>query len=240
MTLTKTRLVSVSKTVDDNNNLYFRNIAEKILLIPNGIDLKKYNKINFKNTSKKDFNFQEDALIISYVARLEEGKNHDFLIDLWPDVLSKFPNAILCFAGDGSLREYLYQKVKIEKLQNNIHFLGQINNVAKLLSITEIGVFPSSYEGFSLVMLEKLAMKLPVVASDIKPFQEIVTNDIHAFLVPIKEKKTYTEKIIQLCKDVSLRKEMGEKAYLAAKNFSLDSSINLHDQHYKNSLDKEC
>jgi len=173
------------------------------------------------------------------VARLEAGKNHDFLIDLWPDVLYKYPHAILCFAGDGLLNDFLHRKVKSNSLQDSVIFLGSINNVIELLSITEIGVFPSSFEGFSLVMLEKFSMKIPVVASDIKPFHEIATNNVNAFLVSIKEKKLFTEKIINLCSDASLRKEMGNNAHRAAQKFSISNVVYLHEKYYTNLLNNE-
>lgn len=234
MMLVKTYLVSISKAAHESNVLHFNRIANEIRLIHNGIDLKKYNTQMCKNISKRDFKLDNNNIVISYVARLEVGKNHDFLIDLWPNIVNKFPQAVLCFAGDGSLEEFLRKKVVSNNLQKSIIFLGSINNIAELLSITDIGVFPSSFEGFSLVMLEKFAMSIPIVASDIKPFREIATNNENAFLVPITEKKLFTDKIIKLCSDESLRKKIGANAFYAAQRFSMESMVNLHEMYYSN------
>lgn len=236
MQLSNTYLISVSKTAHENNNSYFKKIARGIQLIYNGVDLEKYNKQLYSHISKKDFHLNQSSIAISYVARLENGKNHDFLIDLWPAVISKIPEAILCLIGDGSLKETLRKKVTENNLQDSIIFLGSQNNIAEILSITDICVFPSSFEGFSLVMLEKFSMGLPVVASDIKPFHEIATNNVNAFLVSIKEKEVFTEKIINLCLSKTLRNEIGKNARLTVQDFSIDNAIKSHEDYYENFL----
>lgn len=239
MRLVKTHLISVSNTVYKNNFSHFKDIAENITLIQNGIDLHKFNKHLYKGIVKQNFGIQEDYLLISYIARLDEGKNHDFLIEIWKDVLAKYSNVILCFAGDGVYKERLQEKVKKMGLINHIIFLGAINNVPELLSVSDFSVFPSSYEGFGLVMIEKFAMGLPVVASDIKSFQDITTNNEDAFLIPLECKSEFIDKIIKLCSEPILRKKMGENALSAAQHYSIEHTLDLYDQYYSNCLKKK-
>lgn len=232
MKLIKTYLISISGEVYQNNIKYFSKLMQDNILIPNGIDLKKYDKSNYKHILKSNFSFSEDSILVTYVARLDNGKNHDFLIDLWNEVLKKVPNAILCFAGDGKINEYLIETTIKNKLDDKIVFLGSIDNVPELLSITDIAVFPSSFEGFGLVMLEKFAMGLAVVASDIEPFKEIAVDGKSAFLVSLKDKQKYIDKIVLLAKDSFKREEMGRNAYIEAQRFSIDNTIKLHEKYY--------
>lgn len=234
----ETHLISVSKTVHKNNILYFQKFVKDIKLISNGVDMNKYNKNNFNHIAKNNFRIESNKVVITYVARVTDGKNHDLLIDIFIDVSKEVPNAILVIAGDGELRNVLEQKVKSKYIENII-FLGAINNIPELLSITDIGVFPSSFEGFGLVMLEKLAMKLPIVASDIEPFREIVKDKESAFLVSLDDKKKFVESIVALCKDEKLKEKMGEQAYLAAKKFSIENTIKEHDEYYNMCLSEE-
>lgn len=238
MKLIKTNLVSVSSTVNNNNKKLFKNITNDIKLITNGIDLKKYDKQQYQNIKKENFGVGKDCILISYIARLSYEKNHELLIDIWNEIIGKIPNAVLVIAGDGELKTTLMQKVVDNKLENHIVFLGLINNVPELLSVTDIGVFPSLYEGFGLVLLENFAMKIPVVASKIKSFKNIAKDNYDAFLIPIEDKKKYITKIVGLCKDSELRKEIGNNAYTVSKRYSIDNTVNEYDMYYK-SLFKE-
>lgn len=236
MKLVKTNVVGVSSTADENNRRLFIDVANDIKLITNGVDLNKYDKAQYQNVKKDDFGVSEDSILVSYVARLSYEKNHELLIDIWGDVIKEVPNAVLVIAGDGELSTFLKQKVKDYKLENNIKFLGLINNVPELLSVTDMGVFPSSYEGFGLVLIENFAMKIPVVASDIKSFQSIAKDNRDAFLIPLEDKKMYLTKIEELCKDVKLRKEIGDNSYSVAQNYSIEKTVHEYDLYYKYSL----
>lgn len=238
MRVIQTNLISVSNNVYKNNIFYFKNIVKDIITIPNGVNFNKYNQNNFKHISKNDFQIEEDKLVISYVARIENGKNHDLLINIFEEVIKEIPHAILTIAGNGSLLETLKQKVKEKNIEKNIMFLGSIHNVPELLYITDIGVFPSSFEGFSLVMLEKLAMKLPVVASDIEAFRSIVIDQKSAFLVSLENKKKFTECIVSLCKDEKLREKIGEQGYISIQKFSIENTIRKHDEYYVKCIKK--
>lgn len=236
MKLLKTRLISVSNIVHKNNLFHFEKIAKDIVMIPNGIDLNKFDQTLYPNVSKEIFGCSKGKLLVSYVARLDEGKNHNFLIDIWSDVLTLFPHIILCFAGDGIYKEILQEKAKKMNLEKHIIFLGSINNVPELLSASDFALFPSSYEGFGLVMIEKFAMKLPVVASDINSFQTIATNNENAFLVSLENKPEFIEQIVNLCMYPILRKKMGENAYSTSRQYSIDNTSHLYDQYYTHCL----
>lgn len=236
MELLKTRLIGISTIVHKNNLFHFEKIAKEIVMIPNGIDLNKFDPNRYPNASKEMFECPNEKLLVSYVARLDEGKNHDFLIDIWNEVLIQFPHIVLYFAGDGVYKERLQEKVKKRNLEKDIIFLGSINNVPELLSVSDFALFPSSYEGFGLVMIEKFAMKLPVVASDINAFQSIATNNENAFLISLENKPKFIDRILALCIDPILRKRMGENAFLTAKKYSIENTLHQHDQYYTSCL----
>lgn len=229
-------IISVSRSVHKNNIFYFKRLVKDIKLIYNGVDLNIFDEVKNEYVSKLDFSFSEDDIIISYVARLDYGKNHDFLINLFVDIIKIIPKSKLCFAGDGILKEYLVQKTKEKNIEENIIFLGSISNVSELLAISDFAVFPSSFEGFGLVMLEKFAMSLPVVASDIDAFKEIGENGKNCFLVSLEDKELYKKRIIELCKDEQLRKQIGANARLRAMEFDINKCITSHEEYYLKGL----
>lgn len=234
--MNKTNIIAVSRAVENNNNIHFNNIANDLKLIYNGIDLSKFNPNNFYNVSKGDFGVSNDCFLVTYVARLDHGKNHNFLIDLWPKVLKEVPEAKLCFAGEGTLRDDLIINVKKHGYEDSIIFLGSITNVPDLLSVSDIAVFPSSFEGFGLVLLEYFAMRLATVASDIEPFKEIANDGDSAFLVSLRNSAQFANRIIELYKNETLRQRIGENAFNIAQNFSVEQTIRLHDEYYSECL----
>lgn len=233
--INQTYLIGISNVVHKNNIKYFKPYAQDMKLIYNGIDLNKFNKENY-NSTKNDFGIKNEDIVVSYVARLDNGKNHLFLIDIWKDIKTKIPNAKLCFAGDGILKEQLQKEVKNNCLEESIIFLGSISNVSELLAISDLAVFPSSFEGFGLVMLEKFAMSLPVVASNIEAFKEIGKDGENCFLVSLEDKELYRKRIIELCKNEQLRKNIGANARLRAMEFDIKKCIASHEEYYLKSL----
>ena len=231
-----TYLIGISKVVHTNNIKYFKKYSKNIELIYNGIDLNKFNKKNYISTQKSDFGFKEDDILVSYVARLDNGKNHQFLIDIWKNIKTQIPNAKLCFAGDGVLKDELMNEVENQNLQDSIKFLGSISNVSELLAISDLAVFPSSFEGFSLVMLEKFAMSLPIVASNIDAFKEIGEDETNCFLVSLEDRDLYKKRIIELCENEYLRKQIGANARLRAMEFDIKKCITSHEKYYLKSL----
>lgn len=127
-------------------------------------------------------------------------------------------------------------EVENQNLQDSIKFLGSISNVSELLAISDLAVFPSSFEGFSLVMLEKFAMSLPIVASNIDAFKEIGEDETNCFLVSLKDRDLYKKRIIELCKDEQLRKQIGANARLRAMEFDIKKCITSHEKYYLKSL----
>lgn len=237
MEIYKPYLISISNPVYLNNINYFNSVMLGQKLIYNGVDLDKFN--NYTDFScKRFYGLEEKSIIVSYVARLEVGKNHSFLIDIWSEVVSEYPDAVLCLVGDGSLRSSIERKVIEKNIINNIVFLGAISNVEKLLSVSDFAVFPSSYEGFGIVMIEKLAMGLPVVASDITPFTEIATHGIDSFLIPLDNSREFIDSILLLLKNEDLRVKMGKQACIAAKKFDIKKTIELHEEYYLECLRK--
>lgn len=233
--INQTYLIGISNVVHKNNIKYFKPYAQDMKLIYNGIDLSKYEK-NKYDISKKDFGFDENDILVSYVARLDNGKNHLFLINIWKNIKTQIPNAKLCFAGNGILKEQLQKEVKNNHLEESIIFLGSISNVSELLAISDLAVFPSSFEGFGLVMLEKFAMSLPVVASDIDAFKEIGEDEENCFLVSLEDKELYKKRIIKLCQDEQLRKQIGANARLRAMEFDIKNCLSSHEEYYLKSL----
>ncbi len=236
LSLYPTYLISISKTIFNNNNTLFSEYAAGNKLIVNGINLSNFSKTNYSNVKKIDFYLKEEWLIVSYVSRLDHGKNHFCLLNAWKEVLKFFPDAHLCLAGDGVLKRELMNYVKLLDVEHKVSFLGNINNVASLLSITDIAVFPSQFEGFPISLIEEMAMGLPVITSDIDIFKEVIVNNENGFICGVNNQIDYADKLIKLMGDNELRYKIGISARETAKKFDIKRIANETLHFYEEAL----
>ena len=98
------------------------------------------------------------ALIVGRLVGESRYKGHDELLELWPEVLNRFPNFGLVVAGDGPYRPHLQNKAATLGLQDAVHFTGSVSDeeLKQLYRDCEFFVMPSSGEGFGLVYLEAM------------------------------------------------------------------------------------
>ena len=226
-------LIAVSQAIHQNNLKYFGKLVKDNILIYNGVDLNRFDKDKYKNIQKKEFGFENTNIIYTYISRLNPGKNHEYLVNIWQKIIDELPNALLVFAGDGPLKKELEDIIFKNKLGKNIILLGSIDNVPELLSISDIGVFPSLYEGMSIALLEKFAMELPVVASDIEAFTNVANNNFDSFLISLNEEDKFIEKLIELGKNKEFCNQIGKNAYSTAIKYSLQNTIKSYENYYE-------
>jgi phosphatidylinositol alpha-1,6-mannosyltransferase len=116
------------------------------------------------------------TLIISRLARGEDYKGHRELIDAWPLLLQRVPDARLWIAGDGDLCPELERMVAERGLEQHIQFFGRVSEEQKqdLLVRCRCFAMPSRGEGFGLVYLEAMRLGRPCLVSDCDAGREVV------------------------------------------------------------------
>jgi glycosyltransferase involved in cell wall biosynthesis len=125
----------------------------------------------------------DSAPLVLAAARHEYPKGLDLLIDSFPHVRARVPQARLVIAGrDGSDTSRLRTDVANRGLADDVTFLGERDDVAELLCAADVFVLPSRREGFPGVLVEALALRAPIVATDLPQVREVVGDC--AVLVP--------------------------------------------------------
>ena len=138
----------------------------KITVIPNAIDLKKFAFNQEKRDKLRSHLGIKAELVIGHVGRFMKQKNHDFLIDIFAEVVKEKPDAKLLLIGEGPLENEIKAKTKRLSLENNVLFLGVRSDVADLYNVMDIFVLPSFYEGLPVVGVEAQANGLKCLFSD--------------------------------------------------------------------------
>lgn len=188
-------------------------IANKIHVIPNGIDLNEYVGVesDLKHTSTSIF----------FAGRLVKSKNVRTLISSLNIVRDKNPNFHLYIAGDGPQMSNLKEQSSKLGLDSFITFLGYIYGDLKrqYYKSIDICVVPSTFESFSLVALEAMASGKPVIAANVGGLPYLVDDGIVGYLFDPMDSEDLAEKILSLLEDSSLRYKMGNAGREKAKKY---------------------
>lgn len=224
-------LSDITTNVSENASESFINKkavrGKEILTIYNGVNLDKFSNLS-KDLNKCKGDVYEDfrSKLILAVGRLEEPKDYTNLINAICIMRKSCSNFKLLIAGDGSLRSELKQHVSSLKLDEYITFLGNRSDIPELMSMADIYVLSSKYEGLPTVLIEAMGCEKFIVATDCGGSREILGDT--GTIVPIKDSKALAEALIKALKlsseEISIN---GRKARdRAILKFSLESSVN--------------
>lgn len=138
----------------------------KVTIIRNAIDVEKF-RFDLQTRIKVRCELGiDDKFVIGHVGRFMKQKNHEFLIDIFAEVLKLHKDSVLILAGEGELKRQIIDKAQKLGLSNNIKFLGIRDDVPDLYQAMDAFVLPSLYEGLPVVGVEAQCAGLPCVLSN--------------------------------------------------------------------------
>ena len=185
---------------------YFFKKNSIFLVRGSGIDLKYFKKVR-EHKSKKVF--------ICYVGRIIEDKGINFLIEGFKLAKKNNNNLCLLLAGevDNENPTSLHKKELMNTLNSpDIKYMGNVENVRKLLSKAHIGVLLSKREGLPMSLMEAAALGKPIIATDVPGCREIAVDKFNAITVRPGDVQALKEAILKLANNKSLRLQYGKNS----------------------------
>lgn len=153
----------------------------KVVVLNNAIELEKY-QYNSENREKLRGELGVgDELILGHVGRFSEQKNHSGLIEIFAKLQERGVPGKLLLLGDGSLRPQIEQLAREKGVFENVIFQGIVSNVEEYMSVMDVFLLPSLYEGLPVVCVEAQAAGLPCIVSA-NVTQEIALTDRVEFI----------------------------------------------------------
>lgn len=148
------------------------------VILKNGIDLPKfsYNQI-IRNDVRTSLGINDDTLVFGHTGRFAPVKNHSFLIDVFSEISKMKDNCLLVLVGDGELFSSIKNKVAGSVLADKILFLGERNDVNRILQAFDCFILPSLFEGLPFALVEAQASGLRIFASDTVSKEVDLTNN---------------------------------------------------------------
>ena len=195
------RLVAVSRSICRKLEWEGRT-SIPIDLIYNGVDLRRYDETEACCTLPTDYGFPEGTPLVGAVGRLEPEKGHQTLLEAWPLVLERVPAARLLIVGDGSRRDPLEAQAEALGLLGEacagdacvgtrharpgakVIFTGLRDDVPAVTAALDVAVLPSYREAQGMVILEAMALRRPVVATNVGGIPEMIEDGETGLLVP--------------------------------------------------------
>jgi sugar transferase (PEP-CTERM/EpsH1 system associated) len=206
---------------------------DKILVIPNGIDVEHFYQPNLRDEVRRKLGISSDTFVIANIARMVPLKNQSFLINIFKEVVVDYPNVKLLLVGDGPMRYELQAYCKNMGLSKSIIFLGERKDIFELLSAVDLFVLPSLTEGTSITLIEAMSSGTPVVASEVGGNSEVIENGKTGFLNPLGQIEMWITTIKSLIRNKEDRIRVAQNAKMeVVKKFSLEGMIGNYEKIY--------
>lgn len=142
--------------------------SDKYIMFPNLISYENIIDVNYEDVEKFKIEnkLQKDDLIIGHIGTFKESKNQKFLLKVVKVLKEKNKDVKLLLVGDGSMRDELENMCKDLDISDKVIFTGTRDDIDVILNSMDVFVFPSTFEGLGLVLLEAQAAGLPCVVSE--------------------------------------------------------------------------
>jgi len=219
------REVGVALTVRDNlqNRIVARALGREALCIHNAIDIQRF--AGRATGDRQGIRFHlgcgEGQPLIITIGRLVPQKGYGFLLKAAALVKTKIPDACFLIVGEGTLRTDLERQARDLGVGDVVRFVGSRSDVEQLLRAADVFVSSSLWEGLPTVILESMAARLPVVATDVSGTRELVEHGVTGLLVPPGDAKALAEAITSLVRDRRLACRMAERAFQHVQRFTI-------------------
>ena len=208
----------------------FKN-KSKCIVINNGVDTNEFNPTCVEKKLRKEFNIDNNKIIIGTAGRVVPRKNFKHFISIGIEVCKKFKkDCLFVLVGDTpyyfdqSLMHELKQLVKDSDLEDKFIFTGYAERVESYISDFDIFFIPSKYEDpFPRVVIEAMSLGKPVLGYNIGGIGEAIDNKINGFSFNLKDKGV-VDYLLELIEDEELRLKMSYEARKKAVN-NYDSRI---------------
>lgn len=185
--------------------------AERILVVPNGIDCARF---SFDSVARKNLRqilaVPDEVQVLLAVGRFSEQKDYSNLLTAFAALCNERTDSVLWIAGTGAERPIFEAQAKKLNIEDKVIFLGLRHDIPALMSAADIFTLSSAWEGFPLVVGEAMACKLIVVSTDAGGIREWLGG--LGYVVPIKNSAALSKALLQGLEMSALDRELQRTA----------------------------
>lgn len=200
-----------------------------VTIIPNAVDTKEFQQNEEIRTKIRREYGIEEKFVIGHVGRFHYAKNHEFLLDIFSEVIKKKDNAVLMLLGDGPLKEETEQKARQLGIADKVIFLGNRTPVAPFYQAFDFFLFPSRFEGLPGTVVEAQAAGITCLISDTIT-KQVKATDLVTFMSIEKSAKNWADEVIRLYEQ---QDDKTGNYDLTATNYDVNNQVAFYIEMYK-------
>ncbi|MEX2477656.1 MAG: N-acetyl-alpha-D-glucosaminyl L-malate synthase BshA [Gracilimonas sp.] len=228
-------VTAVSEYLKNETYEYF-DIEQDIRVIPNFIDLDRFQKSN-KSHFKKAI-CPNDEKVIVHVSNFRKVKRVPEVVTVFSKILEAGIEAKLLLVGDGPDRQKAEQQCRDLKICEHVRFLGKLEKVEEVLSIADLFLIPSGSETFGLAALEAMSCSVPVISSNIGGLPEVNVHGETGYLCDLDDVDCMADYGVKILSDKKLHEKLSVNARKHAESFNQDEIVKQYEQFYEEVSDK--
>lgn len=225
-------ITSVSESLK-KDTLQFFNIKKEIQVITNFIDNSVF--IKKSDCERKQFADSDEKILI-HVSNLRPVKRVEEVLEIFKNVQKKI-NSKLVIIGEGPDMEKVNQFLEENPdLINKVRLLGKVNDLYRILQLSDVFLLPSEQESFGLAALEAMAAETPVISSNAGGIPEVNIQGETGFLAEIGNVEAMSNYTIKLLSDEKLLAQLKKNAKEQALRFDLKNILPIYEKMYETTL----
>lgn len=229
-------VTSVSQSLKDDTLRLF-DIRSEITVVPNFIDLKKYEKESFSDC-QREIMAHENERILTHVSNFRKVKRIDHVIEIFFNIQKQMP-AKLIMVGEGPEKEPAEELCTELGIEDKVIFLGNSNEVDKILCFSDLFLLPSEKESFGLAALEAMACGVPVISTNTGGLPEVNRQGISGYLSDVADIEDMTKNALHILSNTETLASFKVNAKQTAKDFDIHTVVPQYEKLYLQVINKQ-
>ncbi|WP_422007439.1 N-acetyl-alpha-D-glucosaminyl L-malate synthase BshA [Roseivirga pacifica] len=221
-------VTAVSEDLKKDTYKHF-NITREIKVIPNFIDLEKFQRLR-KDHFKTAICPNGEKLIV-HTSNFRKVKRVDDVVRIFNEVAKTVP-ARLLLVGDGPERGHIESLCRELGIYDEVRFLGKLEAVEEVLSVADLFVMPSEKESFGLAALEAMACQVPVISSNAGGIPELNIDGVTGYTSKIGDIEEMTQNALHILSEDNLE-NFKQNALEHAKQFDIEKILPMYEEFYR-------
>ena len=226
-------VTSVSENLKQDT-LRFFNIEKEIEVIPNFIDVSKYQAKAFTDC-QRELMAHNDEKIVTHISNFRKVKRIKDVIKIFYRIQKKI-KARLMMVGEGPERKKAEKTVKELGIQDKVIFLGESNEIDKILCFSDLFLLPSETESFGLAALEAMVNSVPVISSNSGGLPEVNKHGQSGYLYEVGDVKLMANGAISILENNDTLARFKQQARIASARFDIHQVVPMYEELYQKAL----
>ncbi|GGD93378.1 N-acetyl-alpha-D-glucosaminyl L-malate synthase BshA [Planktosalinus lacus] len=226
-------VTSVSQSLKEDTLRLF-DIRTPIEVVPNFINLEKHLQSEYSEC-QREIMADEDEFIVTHVSNFRKVKRIDDVVKVFYEIQKKLP-AKLIMVGEGPEKEVAEDTCHELGIEEKVIFLGNSDEVYKILCFTDLFLLPSEKESFGLAALEAMACGVPVISTNTGGLPEVNQQGVSGYLSKVGDVDDMTQNALKILSDKTTLENFKKQARKTASQFDIHKIVPVYEKLYIQSI----